>query len=266
MTPRTSTAPQPTGPDATTEAYAEEQERVNARKTHDFLLPLIRRTESHRVLDVGCGVGTMVRALLEEGFDAYGSDLPGLERFWSRNSRARDRFAAVDALNMKLPFADGSVDFAYTFGVIEHVGTTDGHADRRPDHHEIRRRWLREIWRTVRPGGHLLVAGPNRTFPVDVAHGPDSRASRFGKWFASRYGATLHATWGENFLWSYGDVRRYLDGLPYELEALNPGAYIGYSRVPSAVRLLVKAYVASIPTALLDSGLNPWVMALLRKS
>lgn len=252
-------------PDTTTEAYAEDQARANRRKTMDFLEPLLRRHEAQTVLDVGCGVGTMVEALLGAGYDAYGSDLDGLQRHWARQQQSRSRFVVVDPLEMRLPFPDNSIDFAFTFGVIEHVGTTDGHADRRPDYQHVRARWLREVFRVVRQGGHVLVAGPNRGFPVDVAHGPDSRASFLSRRIAERTGVTLHATWGENFLWSYGDVRRHLADLDYSIEPLNPSAYIGLSRAPRALRGLVRAYMDHLPRSLLGTGFNPWVMALVRK-
>src|SRR5205807_3832455 len=44
---------------------------------------------------------------------------------------------------------------------------------------------------------------PNRCFPVDTAHGPDSMAMNWEKTFAARTGVTIHRPWGENFLWGY---------------------------------------------------------------
>lgn len=252
-------------PDTTTEEYAGDQSEVNVRKTLDYLLPLAQGIGTRTVVDVGCGIGTMVRTLLENGFDAYGTDLPGLERFWSRQNLPRDRFFIVGARETQLPFRSGSVDFAFTLGVIEHVGTTNGHSDRAPGYHEIRRRWLLELLRVVRVGGCALVGGPNRNFPVDAAHGLDSRASVIERALSRYAGVSVHKPWGENFLWGFGDLRRYVAGLPLTVEPLSIRGYIGFSRVPGWLRPAVETYVNLLPRSFLGTGLNPWMMALIRK-
>src|SRR2546423_11912070 len=73
-----------TSPDGTTEEYACEQLTNNVRVTRDYLEPLCRRARGRTILDVGCGLGTSVMTLLEDGFDAYGVDLAPLTRFWAR--------------------------------------------------------------------------------------------------------------------------------------------------------------------------------------
>jgi SAM-dependent methyltransferase len=257
--------PQDSSPDTTTDEYADIQLDVNIRKTQEYILPLARRLKAQTVVDIGCGVGAMVKTLLEQGFDAYGTDLQGLERFWSRQNLPRDRFFVVSAQDMRLPFHDNSVDLAFTLGVIEHVGTSDGHADRLPAYHQIRRAWLLETLRVIKVGGSLLIGGPNRNFPVDVAHGLDSRASSFEQFLSRKVGASVHKTWGENFLWGYGDLRRYLAGLPCEITAQSVAGYLGFSRVPAKLRSVVEAYVGRMPGFLLGTGFNPWMMALVSK-
>lgn len=252
-------------PDVTTDEYAADQEQVNTRKTIDYLLPRVQAAGARSVLDVGCGVGAMVRTFLDQGLDAYGVDLPGLHRHWTRLSLPQDRMFIVDPEGLRLPFADGSIDFVYTLGVIEHVGTSNGHSDRLPDYRARRRQWLREVYRVVRPGGVMLVAGPNRQFPVDVAHDLDSRASGLERWLSRKLRVSVHKTWGENFLWSYGDVHDYLEGLPYRLEPQPIAGFLACSRVPGPVRPLVQGYVDHLPAWLHGTGFNPWVMALVRK-
>lgn len=252
-------------PDTTTDGYAVSQEQDNAAKVVGYLLPRLNRSGARSVLDVGCGVGEMVRTLLAEGYEAYGVDLPGLHRHWRRLGLPEDRMFIVDPGDLRLPFEDGGVDFICTFGVIEHVGTTDGNADRAPDYDARRRHWLRELFRALRPGGTMLVGGPNRQFPVDVAHGLDSRASALERWLTQRARVSVHKTWGANFLWAYGDVVRYLDGLPYTLEPQPVAGFLGCSRVPGPVRPLVQGYVDHLPKALWGTGFNPWMMALIHK-
>lgn len=253
-------------PDLTTDEYADTQMQINARKALDFVLPVIRRSGARSVLDIGCGVGKMVTTLSDEGYDAYGVDLSGLQHRWKQLGMPAERFFVVGPDVLSLPFRDNSLDFAFSLGVIEHVGTTDGHADRRADYHRARQQWTREIFRALAPGGHMLLGGPNRAFPIDVAHGLDSRANAVERALSRWAGASIHRTWGENFLWGYGDIDRYLAGASYQLTALNPAPYLHYSRVPGLVRGLVRNYVERLPRRLLASGWNPWMMALIKKT
>ncbi len=251
--------------DQTTDEYAEAQRQLNARKTLDFVLPQIEALQARSVLDVGCGIGTMVTTLRQRGLDAYGVDLAGLQTRWRHAELPADRFFIVGPDSLSLPFRDGSLDFAFTLGVIEHVGTTDGHADRRADYHAVRRQWTREIFRTLKPGGAMLLAGPNRGFPIDVAHDLDSRASAPERWLSARLGASLHKTWGEGFLWNYADVHRYLKGCGYSAKPLSVARYVLHSRVPGVLRPLARAYVEHLPSWLLGTGFNPWMAVLVCK-
>lgn len=252
--------------DGTTDEYAEDQLHHNAFKTQSYLVPILERTKSKTLLDVGCGVGTMVQTLLKEDYDAYGIDLLGLERHWSRQGLDKKRFFIVDPFHFELPFCDKTFDMAFSFGVIEHVGTSNGHSDRLPDFHAMRRTWLREIFRTIKVGGYLLMGGPNRNFPVDVAHGLDSKSSGLERWLSKLAGASVHKTWGDYFLWSYRDFPNYLDGLSWEMEPLSIKGLVAFGRVPAIVRPLVRAYTNGLPKPLLGTALNPWVMALVKRT
>jgi SAM-dependent methyltransferase len=253
-------------PDTTTPVYAKAQVEVNAAKVIEYLLPRVKALGSRSVLDVGCGVGAMVKTFLGEGYESYGVDLPGLHTYWTQLGLSPDAMFIVSPDELRLPFHDGAIDFAYTFGVIEHVGTTDGGADRRADYHQRRRQWLREIFRVVRPGGAMLIAGPNRGFPIDVAHGPDSRAGGIERWVSNKLGVSFHKTWGDHFLWAYEDFANYLDGLPYRLDPQTVEGFLAFSRVPAIARPLVQAYVDNLPKALQGTGFNPWVMGMVHKA
>lgn len=251
--------------DNTTEEYASEQMEGNVDKTRSYLLPLIDKYDVRTAVDLGCGVGTMVTELLNHGIDAYGVDLISLNPFWEKMGHDKDRFFFVDPYKFELPFADNSIDFAFSFGVIEHIGTSDGHADRMTNYHELRKNWLREVYRVLKPGGKMLIGGPNRNFPIDTAHGPDSKASRFELMLSRWAGATVHKTWGENFLWSYADFPDYLSNLAYKLEPLSVNDFVYFSRVPKPFRTLTQFYIKHLPKSLLGTGFNPWVMALVEK-
>ena len=252
--------------DVTTEDYASEQSYYHEAKAQSYVLPVLREKAAVTVLDVGCGIGGMVQTIGQAGYQAFGVDLIGLDRRWRDLGRPTDRFFVVDPLKFALPFADGAINFAFSLGVIEHVGTTDGHADRRPDWHEMRQNWLREIFRTLSVGGRMLIGGPNRGFPIDVAHGLDSRASRWEQWLSARTRRSVHRTWGDNFLWGFKDIPRYLEGLPFTIEPRSVQGLLDLGRVPSPVRAVARAYIRHMPRSLLATGMNPWMLAVVTRT
>jgi ubiquinone/menaquinone biosynthesis C-methylase UbiE len=114
------------------------------------------------VLDVGCGTGALLVELAKAGAKVTGIDTfeeaDGIDR---HIAEARLRENQVDAKMIQgtaavLPFPDGSFELAVNIGMLEHIPP-----GQRPG-------MLREIFRVVRPGGHLfLIAGPTRATPFD---------------------------------------------------------------------------------------------------
>lgn len=100
-----------------------------------------------RVLDLGCGVGGFVEGLqtLADMVVATDLDATGLCACRTREPGA-GRIAPVQASGERLPFTGESFDLVCLFDVLEHLD--DDHAA------------LREIWRTVRPGGRVCVSVP----------------------------------------------------------------------------------------------------------
>jgi demethylmenaquinone methyltransferase/2-methoxy-6-polyprenyl-1,4-benzoquinol methylase len=101
-----------------------------------------------RVLDVGCGTGFATEGLLEYTDDVYGVDQSAhqLERAFSKfGKRGRVRFHRGDA--ERLPFADNVFDAYWSSGSIEYW----------PDPVAA----LREARRVTKPGGSVLVVGPD---------------------------------------------------------------------------------------------------------
>lgn len=77
---------------------------------------------SGRILDIGCGMGELVRELLKQGTDAYGVDVSSVAAAHC-NRYAPGRFFAGSIL--KLPFQDESFDTLISTDCLEHLAPED---------------------------------------------------------------------------------------------------------------------------------------------
>ncbi|WP_135534873.1 methyltransferase domain-containing protein [Halostella pelagica] len=102
-----------------------------------------------RVLDVGCGTGFGTAGLLDHVDEVHGLDqsVHQMEKAWAKFGKTDGpvRFYRGDA--ERLPFKTDSFDVIWSSGSIEYWP------------HPVRA--LREFRRVVKPGGQVLVVGPN---------------------------------------------------------------------------------------------------------
>ncbi|MFZ4857098.1 MAG: class I SAM-dependent methyltransferase [Desulfuromonadaceae bacterium] len=250
-----------------TEDYSNTQQQTNIEKTHGYLVPILESHRARRVLEVGCGVGTMVEELNGLHFDAYGVDIYELLPFWKRLNRNQDRFAVIDAINTRLPFENEEMDFVYSFGVIEHVGH-DGYPIMPHNCHEVRKKWLLELLRVVRKGGSLLIGGPSRRFPFDTWHaGETATTTQFEQYLWRRWHIPYHNPFSDRYyMTAYKDIRTYLAGVDVEIEPLSIAGYLQFSSLPPFARGVFDSYCRLLPRFLRDTGFNFWVMALIKKT
>lgn len=75
-----------------------------------------------RILDVGCGEGRLVRALVEKGVDAYGIDVSSVA-VDRANQFCPERFQCQSVLS--LPFSDGYFDTVVSTDCLEHIHPDD---------------------------------------------------------------------------------------------------------------------------------------------
>lgn len=130
--------------------YLSEHERSKTRRrTIEWTIPVLKDCGLDRgtILSVGCGNGMDVVELRERGFEAIGFDVypPATEAApWVTVSRADS-----------IPFKTAAFDAALCLEVIEHIPESERSAV------------SKELLRVIRPGGFLIIATPNRYFPVD---------------------------------------------------------------------------------------------------
>lgn len=103
-------------------------------------------TPNSLVLDIGCGVGTSTFLLRENEYRATGTDVSPI--FLPKDF---DDFKVVDFQNA-VEIDDESFDAVGSMNVIEHV--------------EQPQRFLSEISRVLKPGGHFILIAPNLTSPL----------------------------------------------------------------------------------------------------
>jgi ubiquinone/menaquinone biosynthesis C-methylase UbiE len=110
-----------------------------------------------RILDAGCGTGTLTLALLRTlkvpvkltAVDLSASSMATAKKYVGKHPHQQPvRFAQGNIL--ALPFADDSFDLAVTSGVMEYMPLNEG---------------LSELARVISPGGYLLQL-PMRPSPV----------------------------------------------------------------------------------------------------
>jgi len=103
------------------------------------------RSKGKRVLEIGVGMGADYLEWLKAGALATGVDLSSASL---EQARRRAELAGLvpdlrQADAEHLPFADGTFDTVYSYGVMHHSPDTT--------------RCIREAWRVLKPGGELRV-------------------------------------------------------------------------------------------------------------
>jgi SAM-dependent methyltransferase len=124
------------------------------RRTEQWTLPILRRlgVMSGKILSAGCGNGADVSVLRSRGYDAWGVDV--------HDASACSHFQLASMT--EAPFPDSTFDAVTALEVIEHiVGKDRGMASS-------------EMMRVLKQEGWLIIATPNRRFPVDE-HGDPVR-------------------------------------------------------------------------------------------
>ena len=125
---------------------AGKEQRGNLQTNLEFLTKVDIFRPNDRILEIGCGIGTVVFELSRQGYEVIGTDISreaiayGLEKYG--DIRLEVQPAEI------LPYENESFDVVLSFDVFEHIARIDKH--------------ISEVFRVLRPGGSYLFQTPNK--------------------------------------------------------------------------------------------------------
>lgn len=134
---------------------------------HDYLVGTLVRTldrvnvpETAQILDAGCGGGYVMSELYRRGYEnVWGVDASasGIETSQKSFPEIKDRFEIHDAYEDGLPnlFPEGDYDLVISVEVIEHLYSP--------------KKYLENINRWLKPGGHVLITTPYHGYLKNLA-------------------------------------------------------------------------------------------------
>jgi ubiquinone/menaquinone biosynthesis C-methylase UbiE len=213
---------------------------------------LLRLPENATVLDLGCGLGNLVKNVAPNVGRVVALDLT-IERL--RFARERfQRFNASDRITLLaggdgayLPFPDGSFDCVTLSGVLEWVAADgdwsrgDTRAKRAAgaflsffgssNPRATQKRFLKEIGRILKPGGQVFIAIENRLSYCYFGGRPDHHSALwFGsllpRFFANLYAMVARRSPYRTYTYSMNGLRRLLGSAGFastEFYGLTPG-------------------------------------------
>ncbi len=122
------------------------EERGNLQTNLEFLAEADLLKPGDKVLEIGCGIGSVVFELSQKGYEVTGTDISG-EAIAYGQKKYGDIHLEVQAAET-LPYEDESFDVVLSFDLFEHIARIDRHVS--------------EVGRVLRPGGYYLFQTPNR--------------------------------------------------------------------------------------------------------
>ncbi len=147
---------------------------------NDFV-QVVGNKKKKKVLDIGFGNGIMAREFIKAGAVVYGLETEEELVKMSRNPN----LYLYDG--RKFPFDQSSFDYAYSTSVLEHMSYPED--------------VIKEIGRTLKPGGKFYLSFPNRYAPKET---------HTGLWFISwlpRFKSSRLRDWNLHFV-SFFDLKK----------------------------------------------------------
>lgn len=155
------------------------EQRGNLQTNLDFLARTGLLKPADSILEIGCGIGTVVFELSRQGFDVTGTDISQVAVEYGRAKYGDIRLEVQPA--EELAFEDETFDVVLSFDLFEHIARIDRH--------------VAEVRRLLKPQGYYLFQTPNRYSNAVF----ETLSHRSLKW--RRYHPSLHTP---------GQIRRRL--------------------------------------------------------
>ncbi len=125
---------------------AGKEQRGNLKTNLEFLEHTDLLRSGHRILEIGCGIGSVVAELTARACDAIGTDISTEAINYGREKYPNVNLTVMAAEDLK--FDDGSFDIVLSFDLFEHIARIDKHVS--------------EVCRVLKPAGYYLLQTPNK--------------------------------------------------------------------------------------------------------
>jgi SAM-dependent methyltransferase len=128
------------------ELLAGKEERGNLQTNLEFLAQTSVLKPDDKILEIGCGIGSVVFELSKQGYEITGTDISSAAISFGLKKYGDIRLEVQAAET--LPYEDDSFDVVLSFDLFEHIAQIDRHVG--------------EVRRVLRPGGSYLLQTPNK--------------------------------------------------------------------------------------------------------
>ena len=128
------------------ELEAGKEQRGNLQTNLDFLTMTNLLKPNDKILEIGCGIGSIVSELASQGYDITGTDISNQAIDYGLKKYGDIKLQACPA--EELQFEDHSFDVVLSFDLFEHIAQVDKH--------------ISEVHRVLKEDGSYLLQTPNK--------------------------------------------------------------------------------------------------------
>ncbi|MBN1804916.1 MAG: class I SAM-dependent methyltransferase [Sedimentisphaerales bacterium] len=128
------------------ELDAGKEQRGNLKTNLDFLTETSLLKPNDRILEIGCGIGSIVSELSKNGYDITGTDISSRAIDYGLKKYGHIKLQVCPA--EELQFEENSFDVVLSFDLFEHIAQVDRH--------------ISEVRRVLKENGLYLLQTPNK--------------------------------------------------------------------------------------------------------
>lgn len=128
------------------ELAAGKEQRGNLQTNLEFLTLTNLLKQNDRILEIGCGIGSIVSELSRQGYDITGTDISGEAIAYGLKKYGDIKLQVQPAEDLQ--FEDQTFDVVLSFDLFEHIARIDRH--------------ISEVHRVLRKDGFYLFQTPNK--------------------------------------------------------------------------------------------------------